>query len=781
MAVGQKIPSQPSECPPVESWSDFLKGIADDETTESMALHLLGCTECVTLLEELSSHRRKTRSVALRSPYLDEDNCARMLRKALQLRVLVDEPAREVGAQRPLLHWAESIPEKFGRFVIKGVLGKGGFGQVYLADDPLLKRWVAIKAPRRGEFGTDGDLESFLNEARHAAALDHPGIVPIYDVIADESGRTLIVMKYVRGSSLSDLLRNVPLKLEQTVRLMVQVARAVHFAHELGFVHRDLKPSNILVDDAGNPHVADFGLGLNLGDASVYQASRGGTAAYMSPEQTRHDLLAIDRRSDVWSLGIVLAELVHGRRPFPQKNRVELIESIESAEPLIESAAKTAALDAIVRRCLAKSPTDRFATAEILANELSIWLRRNFPSGWQKWRYGWRRNVAVALTCAVVCIGIGYRIGQKGRAEVRSAMSQMENAPADRVPALIARLRASNSADLLSSYPRSSDTAPGLRFDVASLATGDRRLETVERMVDSLQSTTPDEIAAIAQVLQDADAKLAMIAEIAKRLEEQNSSPPEQLRLAAALAAWAPSHPAWFGIQASVAAGLTNMQPSEQDQWLPLFDAVGQSQLADRLQIQMTSADHSTEVQTLSARALARYLSGDVPRLADLIMSADALEIPSLVEGLVANRTFAVNYLQQRFEEVQAESNSVGKDQSELFTRGELKNKRLAVGLWLLNDFGTAFKAMQHSPDPTLQTLVIHGLAEQRVAPDRLFELLRSFRATSDERRGVHSDQVWAAASPRFASERIVWRFALGRIVKRIVAERTRRRRTFVD
>ncbi len=158
---------------------------------------------------------------------------------------------------------------------------------------------MAIKAPLSSKFRTESELASFLNEARHAAALDREGIVPIYDVLVEESGMTIIVMKFVDGRSLARVCRDESLSLDRAVQFLIRIAESVHFAHESGFVHRDLKPANVLIDEEGKPWVADLGLGLCLNGGSGPFDVNGGTPAYMSPEQVRRDIPAIDRRSDI--------------------------------------------------------------------------------------------------------------------------------------------------------------------------------------------------------------------------------------------------------------------------------------------------------------------------------------------------------------------------------------------------------------------------------------------------------------------------------------------------
>ena len=161
----------------------------------------------------------------------------------------------------------------------------------------------------------------------------------------------------------------------------------------------------------------------------------------MSPEQVRHDVLMIDRRSDIWAIGVVLSELVHGRRPFPQKDRDKLFHEIQTGEPLIESARETHELDRVIRRCLSKEPTDRYPTAESLAKQLQDLHNRCFSSGAKKWLYGTRRKLVVLFSLAVLTASFwGYLVLEK-QSRVRLTFSQIKNASISSLPSLLGKLR----------------------------------------------------------------------------------------------------------------------------------------------------------------------------------------------------------------------------------------------------------------------------------------------------------------------------------------------------
>ncbi len=276
-----------------------------------------------------------------------------------------------------------------GRYEIRSKLGAGGMGEVYLAEDSQLGRRVAIKLLPPETISDEHARKRLIREARAVAALDHPNICSIYEV-SEADGRSFIAMQYIEGETLDLRLRRKPVELRETLTLASQIADALTEAHSHGIIHRDIKPANVIISSRGQAKVMDFGLAKVIQQAQAIESEADteallstpgailGTVPYMSPEQVRGE--ALDARSDIFSFGVVLYEMLSGRQPFASESAAATISAMLTHEPppLARFAMNLPEeLQRIVRKCLEKDRERRCQTMRDVALDLENALRED--------------------------------------------------------------------------------------------------------------------------------------------------------------------------------------------------------------------------------------------------------------------------------------------------------------------------------------------------------------------------------------------------------------------
>ncbi|MFH1185380.1 MAG: serine/threonine-protein kinase [Chloroflexota bacterium] len=265
-----------------------------------------------------------------------------------------------------------TTPEKIGRYEIKGELGRGGMATVYRAYDPSFEREVAIKVLPRELMHDPQFRDRFRREIKTIASLEHPAIVPVYDV-GEEDGVPYFVMRFMPGGSLTQWIEKGKFSLEDAARIIERLASALAYAHKVGLIHRDLKPDNILFDNNGDPFISDFGV-AKITDSSTNMTGSGiiGTPAYMSPEQAQGE--KVDNRSDIYGLGVIIFQMLSGHQPYEAttpmgvavKHITDPVPEILKSMPGLPDQA-----DTIIKTAMAKDPSLRYQTATELAQALS--------------------------------------------------------------------------------------------------------------------------------------------------------------------------------------------------------------------------------------------------------------------------------------------------------------------------------------------------------------------------------------------------------------------------
>jgi serine/threonine protein kinase len=280
----------------------------------------------------------------------------------------------------------DPLPEEFGRYRIMKMLGQGGMGVVYLARDTQLDRDVALKVPHFDADRGPKLLDRFDQEARAAARVHHPNICPIYDV-GEIDGKRYLTMAFIDGAPLSKVLRKGKRpSARQVAHLIRKLALAVHEAHQCGVIHRDLKPANVMIDRRGEAFIMDFGLARRYRTEDPHLTRVGatmGTPTYMAPEQCRGQRQALGPACDIYSLGVILYELLAGRPPFSGDDALAVVSQVLLDEPAPPSARRPDTdpeLERICLRAMAKKADQRYPSASALAAELTAYLKNQAPT-----------------------------------------------------------------------------------------------------------------------------------------------------------------------------------------------------------------------------------------------------------------------------------------------------------------------------------------------------------------------------------------------------------------
>jgi WD40 repeat protein/serine/threonine protein kinase len=422
----------PAPCPSAEQLQALLKANLPEAEQEKLAQHLEVCADCQRRLEAMTGGLTQALQQARRASPPPSPHLAEAMQKLQGDTVHLAQASADAMPAPPSL-----TVRYFGDYEILEELGRGGMGVVYKARQVSLNRTVAIKLILAGQLASPTEVRRFRTEAEAAAKLDHPHIVPIYE-IGEHEGRHYFSMKLVECGSLAERSSEfrVPssgldgpvsnaergTRNAKLARLMAQIARAVHYAHQRGVLHRDLKPSNILLDAQGQPHLTDFGLAkiLEHDSSLTHSGAIMGTPNYLAPEVAAGKAKEVTTAADVFSLGAILYELLTGRPPFHEETVAATLQKVLGAEPALPCSLNPAVprdLETVALKCLEKDPARRYVSAESLADDLDRFVRGEpilaRPSTSLERMIKWSRRKP-ALAGSLAALGLAFVLGFAG-------------------------------------------------------------------------------------------------------------------------------------------------------------------------------------------------------------------------------------------------------------------------------------------------------------------------------------------------------------------------------
>jgi formylglycine-generating enzyme required for sulfatase activity/tRNA A-37 threonylcarbamoyl transferase component Bud32 len=687
------------------------------------------------IFQEIALRERRGESAPLeeylgRFPHLGEQLRHQFeVDRALLADLLASEDTA-VGLGMPGDAALDSGVQLVAGYEILSVLGRGGMGVVYKARQTALKRVVALKMVLTGGHAGAKELARFRIEAEAAARLQHPNIVQIYEV-GEHDGQPYFSMEYVDGGSLAQRLDGTPQPAGDAACLTETLARAVHAAHQRGVIHRDLKPGNVLLGPGGEPKVADFGLAKRLDESGGNTRTNDilGTPSYMSPEQAGGRSKEVTAAADTYALGAILYELLTGRPPFLGETPLDTVQQILSRDPVPPRQLQSRVprdLETVCLKCLEKDPRKRYPTALDLAEEL-----RRFREGEPvqarpagpvvrvvKWA---RRRPAVAALVALAGVLVVAVLG--GWALYRWRARQAESAA--RARALVARLTATDTPrvpELVEELGPLRPWADPLLRDVLASANSDGP-ESLHASLALLPVDAGQKPFLARRLLRAPPADLLVLR--GQLRPDAAGLAPDLWRTAAgsdeaafcalgALAEFAPEDDRWAGAAPAVADRLVRENPLRLGPWLEVFRPA-RGRLLAALAAVFEEPNRPTEERNLATAILADYAADRPDLLVRLASGADAHRFALLWPPLQRQASQTVPLLRDVLAE-RPGADAADADRDALARR----QANAAAALLRLGEENPAWPLLQHTPDPTVRSYLVHRLAALGVEPAAL-------------------------------------------------------------
>jgi serine/threonine protein kinase/formylglycine-generating enzyme required for sulfatase activity len=640
-----------------------------------------------------------------------------------------------------------------GKFRLIKVVGRGAFGEVFRAYDTELDRYVAVKLPRHGDLSSNEE-SLFLREAKNVSRLKHPGIVPVFDVGRTESA-CYIISEFVDGPTLAHELEKRRFSSRETADLVAQLADALDYAHREGIVHRDLKPSNVLLEvrtggssisargsaqQAGprfGARIVDFGL-CKQGFAGASITSENevlGTPAYMSPEQAAGESYAVDGRSDIYSLGVVLYRMLVGDVPFrgDLSNVLDHVVHDPPPRPRSIDASIPRDLEVICLKCLAKSPHERYATASDVAADLRRWLdgmpivARPTSRAERAWRWC-RRYPALAamilVTALVTIVGGTVVVSQwrdkqnDDRQAAEAMIDRLTDAPSSRLDGELEKVRTALEVlePELRRRLREADLPDRARMRL-QLAVLPAMPELAETLLESMLSIADvHEFLVLREELEPYAHRLVPRLRRAER-EPVGAGDPLPLRAALVLWQYDNSAEASSARAETIAAGVVRTPPHEAAVWAEAGQRL-RGELAPALEHIFIDPKQQPGAREAACRALARLFAGEPEQLVRLALAAEADQLGILTTALQPHRDEAVRLLKSRVDM------SLPAAEDETSEKAVRQQANILCALLQLGDAADVWPQLVHRRDPRVQTYFIHTAAAAGVSPQLLAERL---------------------------------------------------------
>jgi formylglycine-generating enzyme required for sulfatase activity len=622
-------------------------------------------------------------------------------------------------------------------YVMEGELGRGGMGVVYRARQAQLNRPVAIKMILGGKY-TDAMAQArFVVEAEVIAAIQHPHVVQVFE-FGRHDDEPYFVLEYVGGGSLADRLKAAgPFAPRDAATMVAKLADGIAAAHQKGVVHRDLKPANVLLTEAGEPKITDFGLAkVGRSDRTVTGMVIG-TANYMSPEQAAGKTHEVGTPADVYALGAILYELTTGRRPFRGDAAMETIQQVltqEPKRPRLIDAKLPRDLETICLKCLEKDAKRRYGTAAELATELRAfldgrpitarpvgWLERTWK--WAKRNPGWGAGLAAGLLLLAVATLAGLvireRIAEQQKATRAAGLVQaVLNADTTQVPAIIAEIsdyRQWADAPLREENLKAADKSrQKLNTSLALLPVDPGQVPYLyERLLDAQPQEVPVIRDALAGHQDDLLDKLWAVVETPGTGKES-----QRLAAASALAKFDPDNERWARARSPVANDFVKVPGVYLASWMSNLRPVRGQLLAPLAALFRDGTRPETE-RSQAADILADFTAGLAPVYADLLLDADARQFAVLFPRLKDHGETGFALLKAELDR-QPPADGKREDGARLAKR----KVRAAVALLRSEHPDPVWPLFRHSPDPTLRSYLIHSLGALGAAPSAVSQRL---------------------------------------------------------